>query len=270
MNKTFAKIGLVVVALVLVGAGCAKNDSNKQQAAEQGQAGVPVIAFSSIPKNINSGQALEVAWGVRAIEPGDQAVHTAVHYSYKSHSDDFDTTVTPAESEYETLTQDYASGSFVLPQNFPATIAGLKDGMVYLRAHVIINGKNYWTPEEQVAVGEKAQEKLQKEVQKEEAKNPAPATEKEWKEITMTAKQWTFEPARLMFKKGDNVRLKIKSTDVDHGFAIPEFGVAVDLKPGEEKVVEFTVDKIGAFTFYCNVYCGKDHKEMKGVLVVNE
>jgi cytochrome c oxidase subunit 2 len=92
--------------------------------------------------------------------------------------------------------------------------------------------------------------------------------EPEVKEFSITAKQWSFEPSTIEVKKGDKVRLLIKSIDVEHGFALPEFNVNENLSPGKEIKVEFTANKTGTFTFYCNVYCGSGHKDMKGTLVV--
>lgn len=88
------------------------------------------------------------------------------------------------------------------------------------------------------------------------------------KEITMTAKQFEFQPAKITVKKGDRLRLKITSTDVAHGFAIKEYGIRQKLDPGKEEIVEFTADKTGTFTYYCSVQCGSGHGAMKGTLIV--
>ena len=69
-------------------------------------------------------------------------------------------------------------------------------------------------------------------------------------------------------KLGDKVRLKVKSIDVDHGLAIPEFGVNLILKPNELQTVEFVADKKGEFPFFCSVYCGVGHGGMRGKLIV--
>ncbi len=98
---------------------------------------------------------------------------------------------------------------------------------------------------------------------------PTAAMQKgEVKEISMEAKQWEFIPASVTVKEGDTVRLKIKSTDVDHGIAIPEFNVNSTLEPGKETTVEFVASKKGEFTFFCSVLCGKGHKTMTGKLIV--
>lgn len=89
------------------------------------------------------------------------------------------------------------------------------------------------------------------------------------KEFNVIAKQWEFDPGVIEVNKGDKVILHIKSVDVAHGIAIPEFGVSQDLSPGVEETVEFTADKKGTYSFFCNVYCGSGHRSMKGTLVVN-
>lgn len=87
-------------------------------------------------------------------------------------------------------------------------------------------------------------------------------------EISMTAKQWVFEPSTVRVKEGEKVRLKIKSVDVNHGFAIPEFNVNLSLSPNKEETAEFVASKKGEFTFFCSVLCGKGHKDMKGKIIV--
>jgi len=90
------------------------------------------------------------------------------------------------------------------------------------------------------------------------------------KEFTMVAKNWNFEPSTITVKKGDTVKLHIKSVDVDHGFTLSDFGVSKTLKPGETVTVEFIADKAGNHSFFCSVFCGAGHKEMRGTLIVTE
>lgn len=98
----------------------------------------------------------------------------------------------------------------------------------------------------------------------------APPVSIKVKEFTMTAKNWNFEPSKITVKKGDTVRLHIKSVDVDHGFTLAAFGVSTTLKPGVTETVEFTADKVGNHSFFCSVFCGGGHKEMRGTLTVTE
>lgn len=90
----------------------------------------------------------------------------------------------------------------------------------------------------------------------------------EVKTFTMTAKQWEFSPDTITVNKGDTVVLSVRSIDVAHGFALPEFGVNERLEPGKVVEVEFVADKTGTFSFFCSVVCGAGHGDMKGTLVV--
>lgn len=91
------------------------------------------------------------------------------------------------------------------------------------------------------------------------------------KEIEIIAKQWEFQPAVIELKKGDKVKLKIRSVDVAHGFAIP-VGYKMDkrLNPGEIIEVEFVADKTGEFPYFCSIGCGRGHFDMKGKIIVSE
>lgn len=88
------------------------------------------------------------------------------------------------------------------------------------------------------------------------------------KEISMTARQFSFEPSVIEVNKGDKVKLQITSTDVTHGISLPVFGINKRLPPGRTVEVEFTADRTGTFSFACSVYCGSGHGRMKGKLIV--
>lgn len=88
------------------------------------------------------------------------------------------------------------------------------------------------------------------------------------KSFTVTAKQWGFDPATITVKKGDRVKLAIKSLDVSHGFALSAFNVNQNLEPGQEVTVEFVADKTGSFSFFCSVFCGSGHGGMRGTIIV--
>lgn len=90
------------------------------------------------------------------------------------------------------------------------------------------------------------------------------------KEFSINARQWEFSPSSISVKKGDRVKLTITSFDVPHGFALPEYNIDELLAPGVTKTVEFTADKAGSFGFFCNVFCGSGHTNMKGMLIVSE
>ena len=88
------------------------------------------------------------------------------------------------------------------------------------------------------------------------------------KEVKLTAKQFSFSPSEVRVKKGERVRLVVTSEDVSHGIAIPAFNVNLQLNPGDTGTAEFVADKAGSYPFFCNVFCGSGHRDMKGTLIV--
>lgn len=108
----------------------------------------------------------------------------------------------------------------------------------------------------------------------EEPKTDTSAQESEKKTFvrtfTVTAKRFQFDISPSPFRAlvGDEVVLTLTSEDVPHGFKIPEYGINIQLNPGETKTTSFTADKKGKFTVSCSVYCGVGHFEMKNVFTV--
>ena len=104
------------------------------------------------------------------------------------------------------------------------------------------------------------------------ADEPAEADTSDVKEFAITAKQFDFTPSTITVKEGDKVKLTITTLDSGiasgHGFTLSAFGVSERLTPGKTTIVEFTADKKGTFTFFCNVVCGSGHGGMRGKLVV--
>lgn len=89
------------------------------------------------------------------------------------------------------------------------------------------------------------------------------------KTIDVTASRYQFEPATISVTEGDRVRLRLRSADRSHAFAIKAFRVATLIPRGGETVtVEFVADQAGTFAFTCSEYCGPGHSRMKGSLIV--
>ncbi len=78
-------------------------------------------------------------------------------------------------------------------------------------------------------------------------------------------------PAIIHVKLGQLVRLHITSHDVAHGFLIGDLGVDGGvIEPGKWKIVEFTPDEAGEYSFTCNIRCSARHPEVRGKIIVDD
>ncbi|MBI4153814.1 cupredoxin domain-containing protein [Candidatus Woesearchaeota archaeon] len=90
----------------------------------------------------------------------------------------------------------------------------------------------------------------------------------ELKQFSVKAFRFGFEPSTLTVKQGDTVFLQATTADVKHGLTIREYGVDLELEPGEEQTAVFVADKKGTFEMFCSVPCGSGHSSMQGQLIV--
>ncbi len=88
--------------------------------------------------------------------------------------------------------------------------------------------------------------------------------------IALGLKKPPVERPVIEVSKGDRVVLKLKSSDVVHGFSLKDFGIFITngIQPGKTVLVSFIADKTGTFTFSCNAICGDNHENMQGTLIV--
>lgn len=87
--------------------------------------------------------------------------------------------------------------------------------------------------------------------------------------IKMTVKRFEYMPREIRVKQGEPVVLEIISLDVAHGFNLPDFKTRADVLPGIPARVRLQPDRVGTFTFRCDLFCGTGHEELDGVLVVS-
>lgn len=92
--------------------------------------------------------------------------------------------------------------------------------------------------------------------------------EAEVKGISVIARQFEFVPSQIRVKQGERVQLRIKSEDVSHGFSVPALGINETIPAGKEVIVEFTAEEKGTYPFACSIYCGADHSDMRGAIIV--
>jgi cytochrome c oxidase subunit 2 len=86
--------------------------------------------------------------------------------------------------------------------------------------------------------------------------------------IKMLARRFTYTPNKLSLKQGVPVILELTSADVLMGFNAPDFDVRADIIPGQVARVRLVPDKVGTFTFLCDIFCGSGHETMSGTITV--
>lgn len=103
------------------------------------------------------------------------------------------------------------------------------------------------------------------------APSPAPGPQTPVvREFTVVAERFKFTPERIEVNQGDTVRLTVRSADGTHGWEVKEYDIDIlARKGGRPETQEFVADRAGSFPIGCSEYCGRGHKQMKGVLVVN-
>jgi cytochrome c oxidase subunit 2 len=69
---------------------------------------------------------------------------------------------------------------------------------------------------------------------------------------------------------GKPVKAVLRSVDVLHDFAVPQFRVKMDLVPGLVTHTWFTPTRVGKFDLLCEQLCGVGHYVMRGKVVVEE
>ncbi len=86
--------------------------------------------------------------------------------------------------------------------------------------------------------------------------------------IPMLAKKFTYEPSEVTLKLNEPVTFRLTSADVVMGFSVPDFKTRGTIIPGQTTEVSMTPDKVGEFTFVCDVFCGSGHEDMEGTIRV--
>lgn len=87
--------------------------------------------------------------------------------------------------------------------------------------------------------------------------------------IDIVARRFEFVPDEIHVSHGETVILQFTAPDVPMGFNLADFGLRADIVPGAITTLRLMPDKVGSFTFLCDVFCGSGHEEMSGTLVVS-
>ncbi len=105
------------------------------------------------------------------------------------------------------------------------------------------------------------------------SKTPAPAANT----IDISASMGGFNTNEIRVKVGQPITVRLTSQDNSHHtdgggqhqWAVDEFGASVIAPPLGSNSVTFTPDKVGTYTFYCDICCGgRANPTMQGTLIV--
>ncbi|MGE5280416.1 MAG: cupredoxin domain-containing protein [Deltaproteobacteria bacterium] len=88
--------------------------------------------------------------------------------------------------------------------------------------------------------------------------------------VEVEAYRYGYSPDPIVVKKGEKVRLRLTTRDVEHGFGIKDLGIDVKVEPGRATQVDFMPKEAGEYPILCTVYCGPGHAHMHAVLRVLE
>jgi len=96
-------------------------------------------------------------------------------------------------------------------------------------------------------------------------------------EIDIVGKQWmwniqhadgTSEKNELHVPLNENIIITLTSQDVVHSFYVPAFRLKHDAVPGTYARFWFRAVKTGSFPIFCAQYCGMNHSQMIGRIIV--
>ncbi|MGE3269992.1 MAG: cytochrome c oxidase subunit II [Chloroflexota bacterium] len=96
-------------------------------------------------------------------------------------------------------------------------------------------------------------------------------------DVRIVARQWMWkaehpggqsEIDEIHVPAGEPVRVTMISQDVIHSFFVPDFRVKMDVLPGRYTTAWFTATKPGRYRLECAEFCGLDHSQMTGWIVV--
>lgn len=106
-----------------------------------------------------------------------------------------------------------------------------------------------------------------------QSRTPAPTTGA----IDISASMSGFNRPEIRVKVGEPITIRLTSMDNPyhtdgggrHQWAVDVFNVSVIAPPLGTESVTFTPDKVGTFTFYCDICCGgRANPTMNGTLIV--
>ena len=96
------------------------------------------------------------------------------------------------------------------------------------------------------------------------AQDQAPAR----RDFHVTARKYTYAPARLEVSQDDLVKITLHSDDIPHTFTVDAYRIDKRVGAAQTVTIEFRADQAGTFPIYCKLRQDEKCREMRGVLVV--
>ena len=87
--------------------------------------------------------------------------------------------------------------------------------------------------------------------------------------LTVVARKYTFEPARLEVNRNDLVKVTLSSPDIAHSFTVDAYRIAKRVGGGQTVTFEFRADQPGTFPVYCNLRQDERCRQMHAELIVH-
>jgi cytochrome c oxidase subunit 2 len=86
-------------------------------------------------------------------------------------------------------------------------------------------------------------------------------------DIYLQARMWSWTPI-LRLRKDAEYTLHLSSLDVNHGFALYPINVNFQVVPGYDYGLRIRPSEAGEFSVVCNEFCGINHHNMVGKVIV--
>jgi len=87
--------------------------------------------------------------------------------------------------------------------------------------------------------------------------------------VHMLAHLWQWTPSPLHVPQGAEITFYITSSDVLHGFEVQGTTLNVTAIPGTIGKVTYTFRHAGSYNIICNEFCGIEHQNMLGRIIVD-
>lgn len=89
-------------------------------------------------------------------------------------------------------------------------------------------------------------------------------------EAYIVARTFVFQPREIVVPVGSTVTFYVTSADVQHGFAIRDTNINMQIVPGQVSKLTYRFTKAGEYSYICHEYCGAGHAAMFGKVIVTE